>query len=72
MSIYDGEFGEPGQFMSYINEYRQHYAALRLSDQFHTSARASDERVRHAVSWIDWGFYVSEWYILHHDRSEEM
>jgi hypothetical protein len=46
-------------------------AILRCVDRFHSSARASDERVRHAIPWIDWGFYVVEWYIFRNKRHDE-
>jgi hypothetical protein len=64
LCIYEGEFGTIPRSMSYITGYCEHYANLHLSEKLRNSTRASDEKVRQAISWIDWGFYVFEWHVF--------
>jgi hypothetical protein len=49
--------------MEYINAYSESYKQLALGELARQSVRASDERVKHAISWIDWGFYIFEWLV---------
>lgn len=58
LSIYEGEFGSIPKFMEYINAYTESYKQLALDELARQYVRASNERVKHAISLIDWGFYI--------------
>jgi hypothetical protein len=61
LTIYEGEFGSVPNFLNYFSRFADQYHKLRISERLSLASRASDNQVKYALSWIDWGFYVLEW-----------
>jgi hypothetical protein len=67
MCGYEGIFGSLLKTMNYLDRYGVVYKQLHLGERLHVHMQSQltpgsrSMRVAHAISWIDWGFYIFEW-----------
>ena len=65
MYVYEGALGDGESALEFHTLMQQRYKALRLDDiQRSTDTAIAGSRQRaeaHALSWIQWGFYVWDW-----------
>lgn len=68
MCGYEGVSGSIIKAMDYLHRYVEIYKQLRLSERLHLHMRSQHTpgsrgmRISYAISWIDWGFYILEWW----------
>ncbi|KAJ4118707.1 hypothetical protein NW768_010767 [Fusarium equiseti] len=69
MYVYEGALGDGELALEFHTLMQQRYMALRLDDiQRSTDTAIAGSRQRaeaHALSWIQWGFYVWDWKPMH-------
>ncbi|KAF4980369.1 hypothetical protein FZEAL_3599 [Fusarium zealandicum] len=69
MHVYEGALGEGGKATTYHTRMHARYSELQLDDipRSLDAAPAGTRECResHALSWIQWGFYVWDWKPMH-------
>ncbi|KAF5609878.1 pathway-specific regulatory nit-4 [Fusarium subglutinans] len=69
MYVYEGALGDGETALKFQNLMQSRYMALRLDDIYRstdTAIAGSRQRAEaHALSWIQWGFYVWDWKPMH-------
>ncbi|KAF9766187.1 hypothetical protein IL306_001433 [Fusarium sp. DS 682] len=69
MYVYQGALGDGDTALEFHNLMQSRYMALRLDDIYRstdTAIAGSRQRAEaHALSWIQWGFYVWDWKPMH-------
>jgi hypothetical protein len=69
MYVYEGALGDGKAALGLHTLMQTRYMALRLDDVHRstdTAIAGSRQRAEaHALSWIQWGFYAWDWYVLH-------
>ncbi|KAF5625723.1 pathway-specific regulatory nit-4 [Fusarium sp. NRRL 52700] len=69
MYVYEGALGNGETALQFHNLMQSRYTALRLDDIYRstdTAIAGSRQRAEaHALSWIQWGFYVWDWKPMH-------
>lgn len=65
MYVYEGALGDGNTALEFHRLMHQRYMELRLDDihrSTDTAIAGSRQRAEaHALSWIQWGFYVLDW-----------
>ncbi|KAL5610590.1 hypothetical protein FOBRF1_006707 [Fusarium oxysporum] len=69
MYVYEGALGSGETALSYHNRMQARYLALRLDEIPRSTdvaiAGVRQRREAHALSWIAWGFCISDWKSMH-------
>lgn len=60
--MYEGNLGEVSKTLNYLHRFYDLYARIDLDTLLKSNKLTEDTMLMHSLSWIQWGFYIFEWY----------